>query len=134
MRHVGRNIRQSCAPETSGTSAQTHTLSSSVYGTEFLHVEKVLISATGEFIANEVALGDDEGGNLAVDPAFKAMLPSFLESDAVHLLKNIDPLRRLAHLDDRAIPEIGWSQAVEWRAECGKRRKYGLAVFHHLRG
>src|SRR5580658_1731294 len=55
-------------------------------GTKHFHVEKVLLSATCELVADQVVPGDDIGRDLAVNLALHAMRPCFVESDSINAL------------------------------------------------
>lgn len=73
-----------------GHKLQEHTLSGSASGLELLHVEQILLSGAGQFVADEVFFGDNGGGNLPIDLSFDSMHPGFIERYAIDALQNVD--------------------------------------------
>jgi hypothetical protein len=96
---------------------------------QLLHVEKILLPATSEFVPNQIFFGDDGGRDITIDPTFDSMLPRIVESYPVNALQDIDSFRRLSHLEDSAIPEIGRTHPAQRRAKGNKGLKDDFTVF-----
>lgn len=96
---------------------------------QLLDVEEVLFASGGELVSDQIVLRDDDGGDFAVDFSFDAMFPGFIEGDSVDALKDVNACRGLADLEDRAVLEVSWAEAVQRRAVLRERSKHSLAVF-----